>query len=294
MAIGGEQRVAVVQEGEVAAEEHGAPPVERGAERGGDGAVDAVGASVAEDFRSGTRGVREPLEVADGHAAPDEEAVVRTEGGLELSDDAAFERPVDRHDLLQPSSGGGLGFLPAAERGVGRAGRHLAPGRERAIQACPAAVRRVRVLARPSDQQHQRIRLAEPPAQRLARRQRSHHHDRLGRQRLRGLFVAQDEVVGRDQPTRPGQVTAEGAGTVGQDRPAGQLGELLQGPGALVAVGEGMRTHDDRAPLGAGEEAGHHGRGKRRLDLSGGRQGREGLEIEAWRGLEAFFRLGGR
>ena len=68
----------------------------------------------------------------------------------------------------------------------------------------------------------------------------------------------------------------------------------MQGPGALMAVGEGMRAHDDRAPFGPGQEAGHHGRSQGRLDLPGGRQGREGLEIEAWRGLEALFRLGGR
>ena len=54
-----------------------------------------------------------------------------------------------------------------------------------------------------------------------------------------------------------------------------------------------MRPDDDHAALGFWQEAGHRRWRQGRADDSAGRHGREGLEIEPRRALEALFGLGG-
>ena len=146
VAIGGEQGIAVVEERQVAAEEHRTLTVKRSAECSRDGAIDAIGAAVTKDFGARAGWVVEPLEVTYRHTAADEESIIGPEGFFEQRHDTSFKVPVDTGDAFEFRAGGLLRFGPSREPSVvGRLRMFTARG-ERAVEACPPSVCRIDVL----------------------------------------------------------------------------------------------------------------------------------------------------
>ena len=235
----------------------------------------------------------EPLDVADWHAATDEEAVIWTEGFIKQRDDASLEGPVDVHDAREFLGGGFLGRLPGLSV-RGSLCRNLITRRyELAVKAAPARMGRVSVLAGAAELDESDVAFLEPSAQDLAGRERTDEDRGLRTQRLGGFGVAENEVVARDQRSIAGEIAAERARAIGEDRPAGQLGKFAESRGAFVAVFEGMRADHDDAAFGLRQQAGHRGGCEGRADDAAGRDGREGLEVQARGRLEALFGIRG-
>ena len=74
-----------------------------------------------------------------------------------------------------------------------------------------------------------------------------------------------------------GEITADGAGSIGEDRPTRQVGELQQRISELLAIGGGVGSDHDDPTFGLRQQVRHRGRGKERIHLGADRQGREGL-----------------
>ncbi len=126
---------------------------------------------------------------------------------------------------------------------------------------------RVDVLAGAVHLQRDDIGVLEPSAQNLARRERSNEDRGLGAQRAGQVGVAQDQVVSGDETPAASEVTAQGARAIGEDGPAGQLGELQQAIRELLAVGRRMGSDHDDPAVGLREQGGHGGRGEQRVYL---------------------------
>ena len=153
-------------------------------------------------------------------------------------------------------------------------------------------MRRIGVLAGPTELECGDIAVFDPSAQDLAGRQRADEDRGERTQGAGGFGVAQDEVIARDECSIAGEVATERARAIGEDRPAGELGKLAESRGAFVAIFEGMRSDHDDTAFGLWEQAGDCGGRERRADDAAGRHGGERLKIEASRCLEAFFSVG--
>jgi hypothetical protein len=249
-----DQPAEVMDQRDVADEEHDGTVCDRGDPEGGrDGPVDSVGPAVGEDARRALARREERLDVAHGHRGGDDHGRLGRERGPELGRDARLAEPGGRQRAGDRAGGGAVGALPAVEpRGVALLERDRLQRGPR-IGGEDRRHRAARVLPGVLGVEGELQRLAgavQPRAQRFGGRQvaDADHELRLGCP----LGVAKQRVVVRDRGA-----AAAGAGQrVGEQRDGGALGErrqrLAEPRVALLAAGH---EHGLRARLELGPQA---------------------------------------
>ena len=226
-----------------------------GADPGGDEAVDAVGAAVAEEEDVGRRR-RAGRPPGRGSACSRRCRRGRRRGGRAPSarcrpgsvrasrpSQLGLDRLARRTLGVEPGRSGARGSLAAeprrpARRQLGRVGAQQR--RRPAGRLVPAAER--------VDDDLVGAGVGEPGAQRLAGRHLAEAQDQVGVDAARELLVAQQEVVGGDDVGAVVRAAAQLRGRLGEDREAGgagEVGERLAQLGVELAAGD---DHSGAAP----------------------------------------------
>ena len=247
LAQGGEA-AEVVEQAEVAGDDRRRPPGRgRGADPGGDQAVEAVGAAVAEEEGVGADRAEERLLVADRHARGRVDEVAVGVGVAERRVQARLGQRVEAVEL-------GVDRL-AAPRPRPRSRPPAARGRSPSRAAHPAAssvgsARRIAAARRVGSFQPPRGSTTIWSAPEAASQARSgllvgispKRRTRSGTTRVRELLVAQQQVVGGDDVRAVVGPAADLRGRLGEDREAGDAGEV------------GERLAQLRVELAAGDD----------------------------------------
>ena len=176
-----EQAAEVVQERDVADQQHGRPAGRgRDAERGRGRAVDPVRAAVGEHPRRRGAGGEERLDVADRHRGGDHQRALLGQPHAELGRDARLAQPGRPQHLGDRARGGPVGPGPLLQPVASRAGfrgsrvvraRRASPAGRRAQRRDRAGRVLPRVLGVEGDLQRRLAEPVQPLAQRLGRRQ---------------------------------------------------------------------------------------------------------------------------